>query len=682
MIDLKKLSLSELKLIIKEYKNYISPKLTELKKDDLINLINKFNITLSNEDKKKIKLIERKKENRLKEPKVLTPEEKEAKQRKIDKQKFKNKILNRERINDEVNKEVEQLKKEGKYDYNPTPKKEKVDFNFTSLHIPTKLKKSNYSNQQLNALYGDYEDELSNDKLNNIVRIMKENDKYKYVYDRFKEFVKYFKDTKIKYYIDDLMSYDYDYSDMPKNKRTRLPIFDNKFYDRTVGANKIGHDDYVNYIKKAIKDIKAEFKENPKEEPTIKVAKEPKPKKEPTVKVAKEPKKRKPIEIKLKPGIATKIKLNSIKSTQIEKYKKYINRIKWKRIGTYKDPKWKTVGSYTDFEPTGTYHDPQWEAIGTHTDFKPTGTYHDPQWEATGTYHNKRKPIQLKVKPIIVAKIKWEPIGTYKNKIKRMQLKVKPRIVAKAKWEKIGKYKDPKWEATGSYTGFEPTGTYHDPQWITAGSYTDFKPTGTYHDPQWEATGTYHDKKADYTFDENFLSTVEQKRSKENREYNPLIGDMYKLNMTYDIITNLDRGYQNTKKFKDYYPERFEQLKHFFTYCLENNIKVDMDKFVYEEINNDYKPKFFYPNFLMNLIVINRNSIPSTINTIKRLIKSIDSRFDKVMFSTYNILEHPFYQGIQNLIQSLTPEQINEAKNNKYHNFYTDPEHIFHIYNY
>ena len=107
-----------------------------------------------------------------------------------------------------------------------------------------------------------------------------------------------------------------------------------------------------------------------------------------------------------------------------------------------------------------------------------------------------------------------------------------------------------------------------------------------------------------------------------------------------------------------------------------------MDKFVYEEINNDYKPKFFYPNFLMNLIIINRNNIPSTINTIKRVIKSIDSQFDKVMFSTHNILEHPFYQGIQNLIQNLTPEQVNEAKNNKYHNFYTDPEHNFHIYNY
>jgi len=52
------------------------------------------------------------------------------------------------------------------------------------------------------------------------------------------------------------------------------------------------------------------------------------------------------------------------------------------------------------------------------------------------------------------------------------------------------------------------------------------------------------------------------------------------------------------------------------------------------------------------------------------------------MFSTYNILEHPFYQGIRNLIQSLTPEQINEAKNNNYHNFYPDPEHIFYIYNY
>ena len=31
MIDLKKLGLSELKLIIKEYKNYISPTLTNLK---------------------------------------------------------------------------------------------------------------------------------------------------------------------------------------------------------------------------------------------------------------------------------------------------------------------------------------------------------------------------------------------------------------------------------------------------------------------------------------------------------------------------------------------------------------------------------------------------------------------------------------------------------------------------
>lgn len=258
MIDLKKLSLSELKLIIKEYKNYISIKLVGLKKDDLIKLINKFNITLTNEDNKKIKLIIEKKEKKLNIPKVLTPAEKEAKEKKIEKQKIKNKQLIKEWAKKEADTEIEQLKKEGKYDYDtPTPKKEKVEFNFTALYIPTKLKQSNYSKEQLYSLYGDYEDDFTDDKLNNIAKIMKENDKYKYVYDRFIEFVKYFKDTKIKYYINDLISYDYDFFDMPNSKKTRLPFFRNRFYNKTVGANKIGHDDYVNYIKKAIKDIKA-----------------------------------------------------------------------------------------------------------------------------------------------------------------------------------------------------------------------------------------------------------------------------------------------------------------------------------------------------------------------------------------------------------------------------------------
>ena len=75
-------------------------------------------------------------------------------------------------------------------------------------------------------------------------------------------------------------------------------------------------------------------------------------------------------------------------------------------------------------------------------------------------------------------------------------------------------------------------------------------------------------------------------------------------------------------------------------------------------------------------------NIRATINEVKHLITGIDSRFKNIMESKYNILEHPFYQGIQNLIQNLTTDEVNEAKTTKYHNFYPDPEHKFIIYNY
>ena len=107
MIDLKKLGLSELKLIIKEYKNYISPTLTNLKKDDLIKLINKFNITLSNDDNKKVKKAIEKKEKKLNIPKVLTPAEKEAKERRLERKKIEYKQRLTQRIKDEVNKEID-----------------------------------------------------------------------------------------------------------------------------------------------------------------------------------------------------------------------------------------------------------------------------------------------------------------------------------------------------------------------------------------------------------------------------------------------------------------------------------------------------------------------------------------------------------------------------------------------
>ena len=55
MHDLKNLSIPKLKLIIAQYKAYTSPKLTSLKKDDLIKLINKFNIDLTNYNNKESK---------------------------------------------------------------------------------------------------------------------------------------------------------------------------------------------------------------------------------------------------------------------------------------------------------------------------------------------------------------------------------------------------------------------------------------------------------------------------------------------------------------------------------------------------------------------------------------------------------------------------------------------------
>jgi hypothetical protein len=268
MIDLTKLSLNELKMIIKEYKNYISLKLIGLQKDDLIKLINKFNITLSNDDNKKIKKAIEKKEAKLNIPKILTPAEKEAKERKIEKQKIKNKQLIKEWAQKEADKEIEQLKKEGKYEYEK-PKKEKVEFNFTALYIPTKLKRDEYSKEQLNSLYGDYEESFTDEKMNNIAKIMKENDKYKYVYDRFIEFVKYFKDVDIDKYINDLINYDFEYFEMPQVKRSRLPFFSSKIYLKTVNKT-MSHDDYANYIKKAIEDIKTELKIEPTTEPKVK----------------------------------------------------------------------------------------------------------------------------------------------------------------------------------------------------------------------------------------------------------------------------------------------------------------------------------------------------------------------------------------------------------------------------
>ena len=266
MIDLTKLSLNELKMIIKEYKNYISLKLIGLQKDDLIKLINKFNITLSNDDNKKIKKEIEKKEAKLNIPKVLTPAEKEAKERKIEKQKIKNKQLIKEWAKKEADKEIEQLKKEGKYEYEK-PKKEKVEFNFTALYIPSKLKRDEYSKEQLNSLYGDYEESFTDEKMNNIAKIMKENDKYKYVYDRFIEFVKYFKDVDIDKYINDLITYDFEFFEMPQAKRARLPFFSSKIYLKTVNKT-MSHDDYANYIKKAIEDIKTEL--NITKEPKVK----------------------------------------------------------------------------------------------------------------------------------------------------------------------------------------------------------------------------------------------------------------------------------------------------------------------------------------------------------------------------------------------------------------------------
>lgn len=279
MIDLKKLILPDLKMIITEYKKYISPKLTGINKDELIKLINKFNIVLSKKYDNKIKLIKEKKEK--KEPKIMTEEEQRKKEIKIEKLKIIYDKRSKEYINKETLKEIEQLKKEGRWT-EPKPEKKKVDFNFTSLYIPSKLKKSNYNDEQLNALYGDYETNYNNENMNNIATIMKEKQQYKYVYDRFKELVKYFISVDTDKFVDDLISYDFHYKDMPKSEKTRLPFFNNDIYRATVNKT-MSRDDYANYIKKAIEDIKADIKqsEKAKKKDIKEPKKEPKPKKEP-----------------------------------------------------------------------------------------------------------------------------------------------------------------------------------------------------------------------------------------------------------------------------------------------------------------------------------------------------------------------------------------------------------------
>jgi len=314
MIDLKKLILPDLKMIITEYKKYISPKLTGLNKDELIKLINKFNIVLSKKYDNKIKLIKEKKEK--KEPKILSEEEKRKKEIKIEKLKVIYDKRSKEYIKKETLKEIEELKKEGRWT-EPKPEKKKVDFNFTSLYIPSKLKKSNYNDEQLNALYGDYETNYNNENMNNIATIMKEKQQYKYVYDRFKEFIEYFISVDVDKFVDDLISYDFHYQNMPKSERTRMPFFNNDIYISNVDKT-MSRDDYGDYIKKAIEDIKADIKQNekakkkdikepkPKKEPKVKVIKTPKPKKEPKVKVVKTPKPKKEPKVKvIKPQLAT-----------------------------------------------------------------------------------------------------------------------------------------------------------------------------------------------------------------------------------------------------------------------------------------------------------------------------------------------------------------------------------------
>jgi len=167
------------------------------------------------------------------------------------------------------------------------------------------------------------------------------------------------------------------------------------------------------------------------------------------------------------------------------------------------------------------------------------------------------------------------------------------------------------------------------------------------------------------------------------RKNNPLIGDVktgrFKeedydyMNNLYKLLMDVDYSKKFINVIKYYYPKKYYELIKYISGVVKRNGKINILKFIYNQLIQDSSLRLFYPPYLQEYITI--NGLDTLYKVIKFLFISFNKKVeDHIIINSKEQIKkdendnYPYFKDIQSDKKYFDPTSLSSIAAHKYYN--------------